>query len=343
MGIINGHSHKAIKYFRDEPAALAVYWIYCSRVNNEGVAWPSIRGLAESTGWSKQTVTNARKWLVERGALEPVADYTRPQWRNLPPAEQNKKKGLNRSEYYRVTGIIYIDGTRYDLLYIPGHTPASELEVPDVLPGRTPTVQDAYAVGRLPDRTELSISPELSTSPELDTTTTSGVVIGFLATPDEREAIHEATEKALRLKGSAYGLVEKYANFLAGRTPERAPAAKGMKARSNGKWYEYQVTPGMDAAEIYAFGNYMASYHPDIEPLRKPETINDYAARFRNHPEHDALVKRMRGLMALKQEQEATLPVAAGAESQPPPVMATPEQIEQAKAAFEDLMRKKRG
>lgn len=187
MGIINGLSHKAIKYFRDEPAALAVYWIYCSRVNNEGVAWPSIRGLAESTGWSKQTVTNARKWLVERGALEPVADYTRPQWRNLPPAEQNKKKGLNRSEYYRVTGVICIDGTRYDLLYIPGHTPASELEVPDVLPGRTPTAQDAYAIGRLPDRTELSISSELNTSPELDTTTTSGVVVDFPATQKERE------------------------------------------------------------------------------------------------------------------------------------------------------------
>src|SRR5690606_11532771 len=160
-----------------------------------------------------------------------------------------------------------------------------------------------------PDRTELSTSPELSTRSELDTTTTNGVVVDFTATPEEEKAIHEATEKALRLKGSAYGLIEKYANFLAGRTPERAPAANGMKARSNGKWYEYQVTPGLDAAEIYAFGNYMASYHPDIEPLRKPETINDYAARFRNHPEHDALVNRARGLLARKQEEDAKLPV----------------------------------
>lgn len=189
MSTIHGLSHKAIKHFRDKPAALAVYWIYCSRTNNEGVAWPSLRGLAESTGWNTTTVSKARKWLVEHGALERVSDYVRKAWRALPDADRRKAVGLDKSEYYRVTGTIEIDGTRHDLLYFGGHTvvdgfdneraespvlDAAELDADvDVPPGRTSTPSNIDAVDHLRGGTELDSNSQLDSTNQLDTTTST--------------------------------------------------------------------------------------------------------------------------------------------------------------------------
>lgn len=115
--VIHGNSAELVKYFRKDPAALALFWIYCARRNNEGVAWPSLRGLAHDTGWSFKACQKARVWLVDRKIISRVEDYIRPQWRNLPPDELAKKRNLDHAEYYRVTGTIEINGSAWPLLY----------------------------------------------------------------------------------------------------------------------------------------------------------------------------------------------------------------------------------
>lgn len=135
MSTIHGASWEAIAAFREKPAALAVYWIYCARVNRDNVAWPSLRGLAKNTGWSVSACQEARKWLVAHGALEPVVGYTRPQWRTASEKRRAELQNLDRAEYYRPTGYIEFAG-RFDLLYIPGKDTAPAVE-DDVLPGTT--------------------------------------------------------------------------------------------------------------------------------------------------------------------------------------------------------------
>ncbi len=129
-GIIHGLSHKAIAAFRDTPAALAVYWIYVSRMNKDGVAWPSAAGLARNTGWVKDTVLIGRYWLVEHEALEEVKDYIRPEWRNLDEKTKQQKLNLDRSEYYRPTGYIILNEKKYPMLYHGGNE-TSDIESED--------------------------------------------------------------------------------------------------------------------------------------------------------------------------------------------------------------------
>lgn len=115
--VINGKSTANIKFFREEPAALSVYWIYCARQNNEGRAWPSLRGLQYDTGWSLNSCSKARQWLVDHRVLERDPDYIRPAWRKLSPQALTQKRNLDHTEYYRVTGIIEINHQEWPLLY----------------------------------------------------------------------------------------------------------------------------------------------------------------------------------------------------------------------------------
>ena len=115
---INGKSTSVIKHFRSKPAALAIYWIYCARQNNEGVAWPSLRGLQRDTGWSYNTCQAARTWLEEHRAIEPVKDYTRPDWRALPVDDLTQRQNLDQTHYYRVTGVLMVDSVAHPMLYV---------------------------------------------------------------------------------------------------------------------------------------------------------------------------------------------------------------------------------
>lgn len=114
---IHGGSHSALKHFRKNGAALAVYWEYISRTNYDNVSWPSLNGLAKNTGFSKQSCLNARHWLIEHGALERVEGYIRPQWRGLSGDELTQKLNLDQSEYYRPTGIVVVGDKTYKMLY----------------------------------------------------------------------------------------------------------------------------------------------------------------------------------------------------------------------------------
>ena len=177
MSTIHGRSTKAIKLFRDKPAALAVYWIYCARRNHEGIAYPSVRGLMADTGCSTNPVYDARSWLVEHKALEKITDeYVRPEWRTLPECDRKHLVSFDKAEYYRVTGYIMVDEKRYDMLYAPASdaddvsqqdtshsqrddenkSPDVSLhETSDVSPGDT---QVSHAAHDAPDDTELDSS-----------------------------------------------------------------------------------------------------------------------------------------------------------------------------------------
>lgn len=132
MPVIHGLSHAAIRYFHECPAALAVYWVYCSRTNKDNVAYPSLRGLVISTGWSINPVKEGREWLVQHGALERVEGYVRPEWRKLTDAQRRQRLAFDKSEYYRPTGVLIIQGkSALPLLYIPSSDAAPALEAPD--------------------------------------------------------------------------------------------------------------------------------------------------------------------------------------------------------------------
>lgn len=190
MPTIHGKSPRAIKYFREEAAALAIYWVYCARVNYENVAWGSLRGLAHDTGWaSPATCKKARDWLIKHKALEEVKGYVRPAWRKLPEAERKKKVGLDRNQYFRPTGVLEINGDVLPLLYHPDQEKrrkrkpdvppdSTSKPVPDVSPDDTsntpvdvPRGVTSHAVEHLQDGTELdSLKTQLdsSRSSELD-------------------------------------------------------------------------------------------------------------------------------------------------------------------------------
>jgi hypothetical protein len=114
---IHGKSYEALKVFRKKPAALAVYWIYVSRMNNEGVAWPALPRLAKETGWNKNTCHAARNHLIDLGALERVDDYVQPEWRKLSAQALTRKRNFDKSEYYRPTGYIMVGSRRMPMLY----------------------------------------------------------------------------------------------------------------------------------------------------------------------------------------------------------------------------------
>lgn len=105
-----------------------------------------------------------------------------------------------------------------------------------------------------------------------------------------RRELHDVTERMLGLKSAAYPLIEKWVNFLTGTTPEYTTPRKGEKARRNGVWHEYQIQPGMDAAEIGAFGRWYRSTHPGIDLPSKCDSMNLHVSRFRAVPDHDHLI-----------------------------------------------------
>jgi DnaD/phage-associated family protein len=166
--VIHGKSHQVLKFLHKRPAALAVLWIYASRTNYEGVAWPSIRGLMKDTGWT--VCDEARDYLVEHGALERVEGYIRPQWRKLSLDERTRKINLDKSQYYRVTGVFVQDGIEYPVFY-HGANEAIDTENDPSDVGRSST---SDVVDHGPGATELNTNGELDSKKIKLTTTTNG-------------------------------------------------------------------------------------------------------------------------------------------------------------------------
>jgi hypothetical protein len=227
MGSIHGKSHKAIKLFKHQFGALQVYWIYASRINNEGVAWPSLNGLATDTGMNKKTVHAARKWLVEHRALSVVKKYVPPDWRKL---SEDKCKELlrshSRTQYFRITGYILDDaGEKFDLLYFPGNE-QSEIEYEKPNTNGLQSVHDTpsnvvYGIHGVPG------TPELSTSKS------------HLDSIEESFALGSATQHLPDNQDSSPAVAE---------TPKRTPRSESKQTIPAG-----QMNPMKDAIAA-AFG-----------------------------------------------------------------------------------------
>lgn len=126
-----------------------------------------------------------------------------------------------------------------------------------------------------------------------------------------RRDLHDVTERMLGLKSAAYPLIEKWVNFLTGNTPEYTTARKGEKTRRNGVWHEYQIQPGMEAAEIGAFGRWYRSVHPGIDVPSKCDSMNLHVARFRAASDHARMVEAYRRdleVQAIRAAQPAPIP-----------------------------------
>lgn len=137
---IHGRSTKALKHLHKAPAALAVYWCYVARMNDDNVAWPSARGLEHDTGWNQETCLNGRALLIELGALIAVKDYVRPEWRELEAGAKARLLNLDKSQYYRPVGSITVKGKKLPLLYTGGDEPNDIDEpAPDARSGRAST------------------------------------------------------------------------------------------------------------------------------------------------------------------------------------------------------------
>lgn len=208
MGSIHGLSHKALKHFRKKPAALAVYWIYVSRTNNEGVSWPTIRGLKRDTGWAADTCAEARAWLVEHKALDPVKDYIPPAWRNLDPKLKTQRVNLDQSEYYRPTGYIIIGDTKFHMLYF-GAMEVSDIETHDdkdvdVLPDRTSSASNNDSAQQRSGSTELDSSiSELDTiNTNLDSTKDSAPIGAPTKLEEKPDAVKQAEDYVNEIEAS---------------------------------------------------------------------------------------------------------------------------------------------
>jgi hypothetical protein len=128
-----------------------------------------------------------------------------------------------------------------------------------------------------------------------------------------RDALMAAVENALRMKDAPPPLVSKYVSFMTGTTPEYSTPRGGKAKQYNGDWYEYRVTPGMDADEINAFAYWLQVEGISL-PLSKPESIALWVSRFRADMEHDAHVERER----MKRGAFPTVPVPPAANDDAP-------------------------
>jgi hypothetical protein len=164
MSIIHGLSVNAIKFFHEEPAALAVYWIYLARRNDENVAWSGLRRLHDDTKYARNTVMMARRWLVDHGLLELDPNYIKPEWRKKDPDEIEQLRAGDNNEYYRVKSTLYVKGKAYPMLYVPSVHSRNDLTSDiqgGVSPDETGVSHDVRQGGVSPDETELSTPNQL--------------------------------------------------------------------------------------------------------------------------------------------------------------------------------------
>jgi hypothetical protein len=260
---IHGASFKVLSHFREQSAALEVYWVYVARANYEGVAWPSGKQLAKDTGWNKDTCLDARRWLEKHGVIEPVEGYVKKKWRELPDNERQNKLNLDRSVYYRPTGTITIEGATYNLLYnavgMEGEdqSESEKGEGSDVRSGRTTTAPDVRS-----GRTELD-----SSSSVLDSSKDSGAAKTAAATQSTfkqlQELVVDAWFSGNWVSASWAGDI---VNMLLGKNDKK-------------QYAEYNIMPPMDAVELSFFIKWYSEKR--IDWVTAPKKLNQQIFEFR--------------------------------------------------------------
>lgn len=124
-----------------------------------------------------------------------------------------------------------------------------------------------------------------------------------------RIALNAAVLALFEVKDLAYAELSNWGNFLTGQVPEKNASGKRM-----GKWFDYQMQPGMTLDEITAFH---AWYR--LENKKKVaaycDHINLEVNRFRAAPAHDQMVERAR----LNREALEDLAARGGDQDDPEP------------------------
>lgn len=278
---IHGLSHRAIAPFRKNPASLSVYWIYVSRMNNEGVAWPSSASLAKSTDWNKAACLDGRSFLVSHGALERVDGYIRPEWRKLDAKTLKRKLSLDRSEYYRPTGFILLDmevGTsnqRKEWLLYNGADEASEIDnqPDDGKPRRPSSASSVDGDDGRPDSPELDSSMELDSTSQLDSKDSAPESADTARKPHERNPLFDAVAAGHGLANakSQGGRIAMIANWLAG-------TYEGKAGRKVGFISAPATVENIESFFLYWTKTYGADVNPPLDFVKFVEHWRKWAS-----------------------------------------------------------------
>lgn len=291
--VIHGASHKALKFMREHPATLAVYWVYLSRANYENVAYPSLRGLVSETGWSVNEVRNARDWLVEHQALERVTGYVREEWRSLEQKERDTKLSFDKSEYYRPTGRIVVDNVIYPMLYL-GKQEQSTIEDDDVSQDDT-SMNHAEIQGCITVNDVVQSDTELNTK-EIQLNTIEKpprkkrAVSGDPKPPKERKPIERSdvfkvvareSFKIVDVDTITDGKTVMRINKIVKWLRENSPNATAQTVTEFYKWYDRDTKGRIDRPrDSGKFGERFSAFRDQYraQQERKPVNISDFSA-----------------------------------------------------------------
>lgn len=303
-----------IDHYELHPLAGWLYVVIVRHINRKrNDAFPSLNRLAKIAKMSRASVIRYTKVLEDVGLIEVIREK-----------DENGEKQVNHYRLLPATRVVSVSNYGSNSPQLPVVSD-SNLNQKNLNQTNLTIEESSANADGAPDEPEQP-EPQEPTAVEAKTDPVeepSGKVIkvefGTETTQDTRAALHVAVASALKFDlSTSYSLIEKYSNLLTGKTPEYTKPKKGKPAKHNGEWHEYQIAPGMAWDEIGGFGLWLKAFYPDLQPLRKPQTVNDYAGRYRSDARyHDTYVRRYRLEHGQADEQPAALPVAAGAENQP--------------------------
>lgn len=270
--------------------------------NDNGFAWPSQATLAKKTRMTKRNVQLLSEKLEDAGEL----------------IIYNRVSETDDQQHYSNVYQIPLPGDHALPAELRGvfkrHVGRGSVE------NFTRGSENANTTVAKTTTSEPSLEPSSLEPPEKEKELVSGETDIPTADNSSFEDTHanrvDVTKTALQFGDDSYPLVAKYAQFLSGTVKE-----KDTRGHSNGEWYAYQLSRGMTALEIRAFGLWLADEY-EGEPLRKPAALLDYAGRFRADSDH-ALYMRRAGRGSAPPAPEPTEPAALVGETEQADVLAT--------------------
>lgn len=306
---------------------LAVLLQLMLHVNHRFRCWPSTETLMRNTGLNKPTVVEARKWLLEHRAIAFVPYDKR----------DGKEKELpKRQMVYQLTGVIALAGKIVPyMLMSPEQFDAIKAEL--------------EAIGAKGSDLELSES-ELSESEPKGITSSKGSTNAQGSTSEDKNVAPAGADapnvipfkddnpakpaKPMTDGQRVTALIHAWWDELPVK-PADVDSEAIYKNKTSRRYAANLSAAGVTAAGVRCFVKVKTApgqwYHD--KALTFGTVAKDAPAWCRANASQIALYERVNGI----EPEPVALPVASGGET-----MATPEQIAQAKAAFEDLLKRKR-
>ncbi len=280
--------------------------------------WPSIDLLETETGWSRASVVAAKMWLAKHGAFV-LVNYAKrvDEELELPP----------RQHVYQLTGILLFENEVCEYLYMPPEARAA-VEAAVVNSSTSKSLLSELLASKLllakPKGNSNLLSPSTSkgNSRSSRKKKKDSPPDGGTSDPQDPEPEKPPTEKQaarialnaavlalFEVKDLAYAELSNWGNFLTGQVPEKSASGRRM-----GKWFDYQMQPGMTIDEIAAFHTWYRSENKK-KVAAYCDHINLEVNRFRAAPMHDQMVERAR----LNREAREDLAARGGDQEDPEP------------------------